>query len=61
MHTVQALQGGFLLGLGLARQAGHFFRRSGDRAAAVVAAGFALEGRDEFAQEVDLVAVAGHG
>ncbi|SPO58184.1 protein of unknown function [Pseudomonas sp. JV551A1] len=61
VHTVQALQGGVLLGLGLAWQAGHFFRRSGDRAAAVVAAGLALEGRDEFAQEVDLVAVAGHG
>lgn len=43
VHAVQALQSSVLLRLGLARQAGHFLRRGGDRAAAVMAAGLALE------------------
>lgn len=60
VHAVQALQRGILFGLGLARQAGHFLGRGGDRATAIMAAGLALERGDEFAQEVDLVAVAGH-
>lgn len=60
VYAVQALQRGVLLGLGLARQAGHFLGRGGDRAAAIMAAGLALERGDEFAQEVNLVAVAGH-
>lgn len=42
------------------RQARHFFGRSGDRPAAIMAARDALEGRDACAEEADFVRVAVH-
>jgi hypothetical protein len=60
MYTVQFIQRGFLLGGRLARQAGHFLRRSGDRTTAIMAARYALERGNLAPQIADFLTVAAH-
>lgn len=60
VHAIPVGEGSVVLSNALVRQAGHFFRRSGDRATTIVTARFAGEARNLAAQVIDFAVGTGH-